>query len=85
MHLEDFKVELRSIEKTVARLVRDDIQGFYNDLLKQIQASGEISNHRLVFRLLHRLGRKKGAGANGPRPLPMIQKPDGTTASSYLD
>ena len=66
-------------------MVTTDIRAFYDDLLQQIQTSGELANHRLVFRILHRLGRKKGASATGPKPLPMIQKPDGTTASSYLD
>ena len=85
IHQADFKLELRAIEKDVARKVSFDIRAFYDDLLQQIQTSGEISNHRLVFRLLHRLGRKKGASAMGPRPLPMIHKPDGTTASSYIE
>ena len=85
MHHEDFKVELRLIEKEVARRVCQDIQLFYTDLLAQLQSSGEISNQKLVYKLLHRLGRKKGAGAAGPRPLPMLQKPDGTMAQSYLE
>ena len=85
MHHEDFKIELRLLEKEVAKRVNQDIQLFYNDLLTQLQSSGEISNQKLVYKLLHRLGRKRGAGAGGPRPLPMLQKPDGTMAQSYLE
>ena len=85
MHHPELKLELRAIEKEVARRVHRDVRQFYDELLQQLQESGELSNHRLVYRLLHRLGRKRRGGHPGPRPLPLIQKPDGTMARSYLD
>ena len=85
MHQQEYKHELKQIEKEVAQRVNKDIQSFYTDLLSQLQSSGEMSNHRLVYRLLHRLGRKKGASAAGARPLPMLQKQDGSLATTFLE
>lgn len=85
MHQAEFKAELRLLEKEVARKVSQDIQSFYTDLLRQLQSSGELANHRLVYKILHRLGRKKGTGAAGPRPLPMLQKPDGSMTTTYCE
>lgn len=80
-----YKQELRLLEKAVVKKVNQDIQAFYDDLLDQLQHSGELHNHRLVYRLLRRLGRKKGSGTPAARPLPMLQKPDGTMTTSFTD
>ena len=81
----EFKQELRLLEKDVNRLVRHDIQQHYDRLVMQWQEAGELSNHRLVYLLLSRLGRKKGTKAVGPRPLPMLRKPDGTFTQSFQE
>ena len=85
MHQPDFKSQLKLLEKDVAARVNTDIQQFYDDLLAQLQASGEASNSRLLFRILHRLGRKKTASPAGPRPLPMLQTKQGTFATSFQE
>jgi len=83
IHDSCFRNELKLVEKEVAKLVRRDTQKHYDQVLAQLDAAGEMSNHRLVYRILHRLGRKKGGTPPGPRPLPMLRKPDGTHAQSY--
>ena len=80
-----FRAELNLIEKEVHQLVRRDIQQHYDTLVQQLQQSGDISDHRMVYRLLTRLGRKKGQGPKGPKPLPMLRSPDGTKACTYED
>ena len=80
-----FKHELKEIEKEVSRLVRRDTQAHYDHLLATLEEAGEMSNHRLVYRLLMRLGRKKGSKPPGPRPLPMLRKEDGSCARTYQE
>ena len=80
-----FKHELKEIEKEVSRLVRRDTQAHYDHLLATLEEAGEMSNHHLVYRLLMRLGRKKGSKPPGPRPLPMLRKEDGSCARTYQE
>ena len=69
-----FKAELRQLEKLVHCKVRRDTQVFYDALLDRLDRAGELHNHRLMYQVLTRLGRKKGGKAPGPRPLPMLKK-----------
>ena len=80
-----FKAELRLLEKDVHKHVRADIQSYYDILLERLDKAGELHNHRLMYKILNRLGRKKAGCRKGPRPLPMLQKSDGTCAESYRD
>ena len=80
-----FKSELKHIEKDVNRLVRRDVQAHYDDLLQQLQASGDIHDHRMVYRLLHKLGRRKGQAPAGPRPLPLLRASSGRVASTFAE
>ena len=82
---EAFKSELKHIEKDVNRLVRRDVQAHYDDLLQQLQASGDIHDHRMVYRLLHKLGRRKGQAPPGPRPLPLLRASSGQVASTFAE
>ena len=82
---DQFRTELREIEKQVAKLVRGDIQAHYDALIAQLEEAGEMANHRLLYRLLQRLGRRKKAAPTGPRPLPTLRSPDGGTAQTYHD
>lgn len=82
-HDHAFKQELRHLEKAMNSLLRKDIQLHYDQLVSQLQHAGELSNHRLVYRILRNLGRKKGTKPAGPRPLPMLQKPDGSYAKTF--
>ena len=82
---EPFRQELRDLEKSVAQQVREDIQAHYDALIAQLEDAGEMANHRLLYRLLQRLGRRKKAAPVGPRPLPTLRSPDGGTAQTYHD
>ena len=64
-------------------MVRRDVQAYYDGLLERLDNAGEMHNHRLVYRLLNRLGRKKGGAPSGPKPLPMLQRPDHTYATTF--
>ena len=81
----DFRAELKLVEKDVHKLVRRDIQSHYDTLIQQLQASGDIHDHRMVYRTLQKLGRKKGMAPNGPRPLPLLRLPSGETASTLVE
>ena len=76
--------QLREIEKEVRRKVRVDQAQWYDDWVRDIQASGELHDHKQVFQKLTRLGRKK-AGAPRIRPLPMLRKQDGGMAKDYKE
>jgi hypothetical protein len=78
-----FKAELRQLEKLVHSKVRRDTQVFYDALLDRLDRAGELHNHRLMYQVLTRLGRKKGGKAPGPRPLPMLKKEDGSFAATF--
>ena len=80
-----FRAELKLVEKEVYRLVRRVIQSHYDSLIHQLQASGDIHDHRMVYRTLQKLGRKKGMAPNGPRPLPLLKMPSGETASTIVE
>ena len=80
-----FKAELKHIEKDVNRLVRRDVQAHYDALLQQLQTSGDIHDHRMVYRLLHKLGRRKGQAPVGPRPLPLLRASSGQVARTFAE
>ena len=83
--LPQFKEELKLLEKEVHRRVRADTQAFYDDLLDTLDKAGELHNHRLMYKLLNRLGRQKGGKPKGPRPLPMLRKPNGDFAATFTE
>ena len=80
---ETFRQDLRAIEKQVAALVSRDIRSHYELLVAQLENAGEMSNHRLLYRLLNRLGRRKRSAPTGPKPLPLLRHPDGSCAKTY--
>ena len=81
----EFRKELKLVEKEVHKLVRRDIQSYYDSLIQQLQASGDIHDHRMVYRLLQKLGRKKGQAHAGPKPLPLLKMPSGETARTFAE
>eukprot|EP00434_Breviolum_minutum_P033403 symbB.v1.2.029555.t1/scaffold3245.1/size65031/1 len=73
---EDYKAILRDVEKQVRGMVAKDQRAWYDDLICQVQKSGELHDSAHMFRLLRRLGSRKYKSPR--RPLPMLLKPDGT-------
>ena len=65
--------------------MRADTQTFYDALLDTLDQAGELHNHRLMYKILNRLGRKKGGKPKGPRSLPMLKKPNGDFAATFAE
>ena len=85
IRLPHYKQELKLLEKEVHKQVRADTQTFYDALLDTLDQAGELHNHRLMYKILNRLGRKKGGKPKGPRPLPMLKKPNGDFAATFAE
>ena len=77
------KSELREIEKQLRKMVCADQRHWYDEWLAQIDQSHRKHDVADVYKRLQRLGRKKKAGAAGPRPLPLLQDQNGTAIESY--
>ena len=84
-HVGFLRSQLKDIEKTIRPMVRGDQRRWYDDWLLQTDAAFQGHDSRQVFQRLTRLGRKKFGGKPGPRPLPMIQRGDGTHAVSFQE
>eukprot|EP00435_Cladocopium_sp_Y103_P014531 s2025_g3.t1 len=80
---EILKQELKQFDTLIRPKVVADQKAWYDDWIQQIQESGAIHDHRALFAKLQRLGHKKKAQAQGPRPLPMLCKPSGEAAMSF--
>ena len=79
----DFKDCIKLVEKEVRAAVRFDLGVFYDQLLVHLQDSDCLGDAKTVFRLLTRFGRKSNRSTVGPRPLPMLQRPDGSLTTTY--
>ncbi len=77
---EDYKAILRDVEKQVRAQVARDQRAWYDELISQVQHSGELHDSAHMFKLLRRLGSRKYKSPR--RPLPMLQKDDGSFTSS---
>lgn len=80
LEYEEYKAVLRDVEKQVRGMVARDQRAWYDDLICQVQASGELHDSAHMFRLLRRLGSRKYKPPR--RPLPMLLKPDGSHTTS---
>ena len=85
LHQDEVRVELRTLEKVVSKLVQRDTVQFFDSLLEDIDSSGANHDHRVMFRLLRRLGRKKNGQPPGPRPLPMLRDHMGHPTRSFQE
>ena len=80
----EIQLELRQIEKMVVAQCRKDKQTFFESIAQNLARDGELGCFKSVFRSLARLGasknKRKGIKC---KPLPQLQKEDGSTASSF--
>ena len=81
---EHFRHELKELERMIRPLVRKDHADYYDELVCQLQESGELNDFRQVYRILSRLGRKK-KNALYPRPLPLLHDHEGNVIQSYAE
>ena len=81
----EFRAELKMIEKQVRKMVWSDTRQFFQNLLVQIDEAAGLADFRAVYNTLARFGSKKAKRAGGVRPLPILQKEDGTFAKTFLE
>ena len=60
-------------------------QIYYDQVLVRLQEAGDLNNLKEVHRVLNRLGARKVKAVSKYRPLPVLRKPDGSTASSFTE
>ena len=84
MEKPEYKDHLTAIEIQLRPMIARDQRAWYDDWLRGVQASGDIHDHRAMFRKLTRLGRKKNGTPSGPRPLPRLKLPSGEPVESSL-
>ena len=72
MHDPEFKQQLKFIEADVRRRVHADQRLFYEQLINQLAAAGDLHDARTVYRTLDRLGARKSKRSVG-RALPMLR------------
>ena len=82
---EDFKQELKAIEKDVRKLVCKDIRSYFDGLLDEMEKDSLLGDFRAVYRALTRFGSKKSKQPSKGRPLPLLEKPDGSFATSFKE
>ena len=83
IHDNEFKAQLREIEKQVRKLVCRDTQKFFDDLLEGMDDALGRGDFKELFRTLVRFGSKRVKQQQRGRPLPILKKPDGSFASTF--
>eukprot|EP00438_Fugacium_kawagutii_P029598 Skav235412 [mRNA] locus=scaffold924:32291:36799:- [translate_table: standard] len=76
---------LRDLEGQLRPLVAADQRAYFDQVLQGIEDAGAQHDFKTVFKQLNRLCPKRkraGGHASVSRPLPMLRKPDGTTATT---
>ena len=81
----DVKAELKIIEKEVKKMVWQDSQVFYQQLLDDIDQAAGLSDFKLVYKTLVRFGSKKVKQAVQGRPLPLLKAADGKFAQTFQE
>lgn len=81
----EFKELIKPVEQAVRTAVRKDLGIFYDQLLVHLQQADGLGDHKTVFRLLTRLGRKTTKNPTMARPLPMLFKANGDLTSSFQE
>jgi len=78
-----FKEELKIVERTVRRLVTNDLQVMFDQILVHLQDAGNLSDHKQMFKMLVRLGCRRHKSPLRARPLPMLKTPQGNTVTAF--
>lgn len=81
MHDPEFKQQLKFLESDVRRRVHADQRLFYEKLVNQLAAAGDLHDARTVYRTLDRLGARKSKRSIG-RALPLLRS-EGRTVTSF--
>ena len=82
---DDFKQELKDLEKQIRKAVWQDSQVFYDKLLGEIEEAHGLADFRKVFKTLARFGSRKVKQPAPGRPLPMLRKKNGEFAKDFRE
>ena len=80
----DIRRHLKDIEKEIRHRVCLDQRDFYDHLVQQLGAQGDLHNYKFVFNLLTRLGGRPGNRNSGGKSLPFLRPADGVRATDAL-
>ena len=84
MHDEEYKMELKSLEKEIRSKVREDQQLFFDDVARSFKEAGDIHDFQVVYKTLSRLGGRRKHKSGQKRPLPHIRDPHGVPVRTYM-
>ena len=82
---EEFRIQMRSLENQVRKLVWHDSKVFFDRLLDQIETANGLSDHRTVFKTLIRFGSRKPKQSRPGRPLPLLKNAEGEFARNFQE
>ena len=85
LHEPDIRAHLKAIEKEIHQRVREDQQAFYDELVQQLAAQGDLNNYKFVFKLRTRLGGRPGHKHAGGKALPLLQPPGSEPLKTFED
>ena len=80
LQCDDFRQELRHLERMVRTCVWQDQTQYYADLVNQLAEDGALNDFRSVSQLLVRLGGRPRHRAGQGRPLPLLKDSSGNSA-----
>ena len=65
-------------------IYKDQVQ-WYDAWVADLDLHGQKHNSEQVYKMLQRLGRRKKASHDGPRPLPLLRRPNGEAVSTHQE
>eukprot|EP00435_Cladocopium_sp_Y103_P031829 s854_g8.t1 len=77
--------EIKLLESILRPRILQDQQTWYASWLDDIDDDYRLHDTAQVYKKLQRLGRRKKDLGKGPRPLPRLRSPDGSTAGSFTE
>ena len=81
--LEELKIQLKAIEKQIRPMILRDQRKWYDEWVCELDLQNKQHNTAEVYRMLERLGRRRKVVADGPRPLPLLRRSDGSYVGSH--
>eukprot|EP00435_Cladocopium_sp_Y103_P007844 s1133_g2.t1 len=83
MQCPTFRSELRQIEMQIRRAVRTDQSTFYAKLIDDLEEAGDLSNFKVVYGTLRRLGCRKSTNPGHSRALPFLKDSSGNVVATF--
>eukprot|EP00435_Cladocopium_sp_Y103_P037245 s1928_g9.t2 len=83
MHCPDFRHELRQLEHLVRVAVRRDQMQFYASLVDDLADAGDLSNFKVVYSTLRRMGGRTAKTPGVARALPLLKDHSGAVVTTF--